>query len=151
MSMKRDSSLLVALAAVTVAGLLSAAPAGATRPEAVELETHGSFITRTGTWAASGAFTDAGTYVETPPKFGGPVGRGYLTLTGERGTITFHWVAKITFQSATARALEGHWRILSGTGVYRSLHGGGALEIVATIPTRAVDVVMVGTAHFDPT
>jgi hypothetical protein len=148
--MKRGFSLLAALVAVALAALLSAAPAGATRPEAVELEAHGSFVTQTGAWAASGLFTDAGTYVETPPQFGGPVGRGYLTLTSERGTITFHWVARITFQSALASALEGHWRMLSGTGDYRSLRGGGVLEIVVTVPTGTVDAVLVGTAHFDP-
>ena len=146
---------ITAISAVMVilVGLLPLCPrpAIASQPQSVSIHTYGSFLTRSGTFDASGVITDGGTYFEDRIFFGDGIGHGtvILTNTSGTGTITFIWQAAITSDDQNGRTLEGRWNIVSGTGVYTNVHGKGTLSILVVWATTEVDVMLSGIAHFD--
>ena len=147
-------ALAAALAAVAAVSL----PAGAlaTPPEPVAIELHGSLTgpaSIAGTWVSTGAVSDAGTYVESFEIRGRTV-HVTKTLTGSAGTIVIAAEAVVEFTSATtARFVAGHWRVVSGTGAYASLHGEGAPAAVSgyvDLAAGTIELLHEGVAHVDP-
>ena len=100
-----------------------------TRTAPVKIEMRGLL---TGPDSVSGTFTltigrieDSGTYTETFTIVGDVID-GVKVLTGTRGTVTMRVHGFIDFPTATTATFRGgRWRILSGTGAYAGLEGGG--------------------------
>jgi hypothetical protein len=105
----------------------------------------------TGTWMVSGAISDHGSYIE---RFGfeGSTILGVKTLTGAHGTITLRVKAEVVATSPTTIAFaHGQWRIVSGTGSYAGLVGGGSPATdpgSADLATGAVSVTHRGAVRF---
>jgi hypothetical protein len=112
----------------------AAAPAGATAATGharvpVKIETSGQF---TGPDTVSGTFTlrvgrikDSGTYTETFTIVGDVID-AVKVLTGSRGTLVIGVHTFIDLPTPTTPTFHGgRWRILSGTGAYCGLQGGG--------------------------
>ena len=143
---------MLTIALVCVAG---AAPAAATTRASVKIkiEMRGQF---TGPDSVSGTFRstigrieDSGTYTETFTIVGDVID-GVKVLTGARGTVTMRVHGFIDFPTATTATFRGgRWRILSGTGVYAGLEGGGrpGAKGGADLAAGTVNVSHRGTAR----
>jgi hypothetical protein len=120
--------MLAGTAILAVACLAAPLAATATAPAAVTIQMDGMLTGPTsvaGSWVATGAFDDAGTYVESV-RFAGETVHVIKALTGGHGTITLEAEAVAVATSQTSLAFKaGSWRIASGTGDYASLKGGG--------------------------
>lgn len=124
-------ALLAGTALTTVALAVLAPTASATAPEATTIA---GTVTQfgpppdfQGTWQASGAITDSGSFVETElhptgalansPTVG--VFQAVIVFSGSKGTFT------IAQQSQFTSFPEGSWQVRSGTGAYVRLSGRG--------------------------
>jgi hypothetical protein len=141
---------------VGVAALALAAPlgAGASAPEPVRIETHEVFTgpnSTAGTFTMSGAVSDSGISVVSFRLVGETI-HVVKTLSGSGGTITLAAQGVVRWTSpTTATFFAGHWRIVSGTGAYADLKGGGypGASGFADFATGTVAVVHEGQAHAD--
>ena len=139
------------LAAVFGLALLAPLSATASAPEPVTIAMHGVLTgpdSVAGTFTVSGAFSDAGTYVETY-RFAGNTIHGVKTLSGSYGTITLVVQAVVRWTSPTrAELFAGQWRLESGTGAYANVHGEGSPGATgsADLAAGTVDVVHEGLA-----
>lgn len=119
-----------ALAAVVLAVLASTASATAPQPMTIagtvtQFGPPGDFQ---GTWQASGAISDSGSFVETEAHptgtFGNPaivgVFQAVIVFSGSKGTFTIAQQSK-----STSFFPEGTWQIQSGTGAYERLSARG--------------------------
>lgn len=137
-----------------VAALAAAAPAAAAAPEPVTIAMHGHFTgpsSVAGTWEAVGAVTDAGTYVETFRITGDAI-HGEKVLTGSQGTIVIAVNAVVVWLSPTLATFRaGAWRIVSGTGAYAGLRGGGhpGASGFGDLATNTVEVAHEGQVDDD--
>jgi Protein of unknown function (DUF3224) len=131
---------LLLTAAVVIFGAVAAlagSTASAAAPVAISIE--GTVIQFGpppqfhGVWHSSGAFSDAGTFVETEYHATGslphsPVVGAFqavIVFSGPQGTFTVAQEAIFT-----PKALGGHWQVVSGTGAYDDLNGHGSFEFV---------------------
>lgn len=147
----KSTSLACALVVVLTQAVAAQAPHATITIEA----------TRTGlmgTFEASGAFTDVGTFVVQNPIAGGPGPGRFLnihsteTFTGAAGTFTM--VRKVTAiwgDDPSIRTLDGNWVVISGTGAYEGLHAHGTLSgIVQGFPPAEVfELTYTGKADND--
>jgi hypothetical protein len=147
----RSCQLLLA-AIVTLA---LAAPATATQPQPQQFETIGSMTgpnTAAGTWIGTGLVEGTGTYTETF-RFAGKTIHGTKVLVSPSGTIVLQIRNIVVFLDAcTVEFKAGSWRISEATGAYARLKGRGAPGTTAksvNVCTGFIDVVHVGTAHYD--
>lgn len=144
----------MAIALALLAAALSALPADANRGEAVRIEMVGQLTgpnTIEGTWTATGALDDAGTYSETFEILGERI-TGTKLLVGRAGTITLKAQGEILWLSAcTATFAGGNWRLLDGTGTYERVTGNGhpvtTPESSGDVCTGLVRIVHVGRAR----
>ena len=144
-------AMLAGVAAIALAVPLTA---GANAPEPVSIETHGVFTgpdSTAGTFTISGVVSDSGTYADTF-RLAGETLHVVKTLSGSGGTITLAAQGVVRWTSpTTATFFAGHWRIVSGTGAYADLKGGGypGASGTANFATGTVDVVHEGQVHAD--
>jgi hypothetical protein len=141
------------LAAIITLAL--AAPAAATQPQPQQFETIGSMTgpnTAAGTWIGTGLVEGTGTYTETF-RFAGKTIHGTKVLVSPSGTIVLQIRNIVVFLDAcTVEFKAGSWRISEATGAYARLKGRGAPGTTAksvNVCTGFIDVVHVGTAHYD--
>jgi hypothetical protein len=140
------SALVCAVGALALAAPLVA---GASAPEPVSIETHGVFTgpdSTAGTFVISGALSDSGTYVDSF-RLAGETLHVVKTLSGDGGTITLTAQGVVRWTSpTTATFFAGHWQVVSGTGAYADLQGGGypGASGSANFATGTVDVVHEG-------
>ena len=149
-------NLIALLAVAGSAVTLAVAPATASQPEPIAIQTYGHFTgpnSVAGVWTltdASGAVVDSGTYTETF-RFAAETLHVEKVLVGSRGTLVLHaeGIAVITGTIATFKA--GNWHIADGTGAYEGLHAGGTPATgpgsFADLATGVVHVSHVGQAH----
>jgi hypothetical protein len=148
---KRVATLLAAaglsILALPAAGLAS-------QPDAVSLELNGVITgpdSVAGSWVATGAVSDSGTYVETYDIRGATV-HVVKRLTGSQGTIELAAQAVMVFTSPSVAVFKaGQWRFVSGTGAYATLQGEGspAAGGFVDIGAGTISVTHVGIAHYD--
>ena len=121
--------LLLATVCVVASWLLAPTQAGASSvPTDVTIHT---LRTDTDTWSATGAITNAGTFVDPTAFFGGPATfHVHRTFTGDNGTFNVTGNVRILPSSNpdVGFYVVGRWAITSGTGVYANAHGGGAID-----------------------
>jgi hypothetical protein len=102
-----------------------------------------------GTFEASGAFADAGSFAVQGPVFGGPGPGAFVnvhateTFTGADGAFTIVRNVRVTWgDDPTTRTITGTWAVISGTGAYEDLHAAGTLSgTVAGFPPAEIFVV----------
>ena len=123
------------LKATLVAGVLVAAVAhpAAAMPAPITIET-----TRqgpSGSFEASGAFADVGTFAVQAPVFGGPGPGRFVnvhateTFSGEDGSFTLVRTLRVTWgDDPGVRSITGTWVVIAGTGAYEDLHAQGTLS-----------------------
>ena len=149
----KKATLFLLVAAALAAVALPAAAAGS-RPQPVEFQLRGQFTgpaTVGGTWTATGAVEDSGTYTEAFELSGQTV-HGVKTLVGARGTITIEARARIVFTSPTTAVFEdGNWLVVDATDAYAALHAEGSPAGTGTadFATGTVTVAHDGLAHYD--
>ena len=145
-------TLAFAVAAALAAAVASGA--SATRPEPVTLDLVGHVTgpgTIAGTWTATGAVADAGTYTETF-RFVGDTVHVEKVLVGSRGTMVVAATATVTWVNAcTATFAAGNWTLAGTHGSYTSLQGGGEpaadAASFADVCTGAIHITHEGRAH----
>lgn len=122
---------LVAIVSMALLGLMAiSGPAQASTPAALTINVH-----RDGgdTWSASGAFSDSGSFIESPgvPSFfAGSSSTFHVvrTFIGADGTFSTRADVRITAtDDPNVLAVTGRWAVLSGTGAYENLSGAGAI------------------------
>jgi hypothetical protein len=137
--------LLLAVAIATV--MASVAPA--MPPQAVTINVDrgsaGDF------WSSSGVFTDSGTLADAPQKLTRTgTYHVFRTYSGSDGTFVARADVKIvTTASPGVFAVTGYWTIISGSGVYASLHGTGTLSETFDANAGTVVGAWEGFVHFD--
>ena len=152
----KGSKVFIAFVAALAAMAAFPVAAQATQPEPVVIEMNGVATgpnSVTGTWAASGAVADAGTYEETF-RFRGNTAHVVKRLTGAEGTIVLKAKAVVVWISPTvATFAAGQWRFASGTGAYEDLHGQGSPAVgdgsSFDAATGVAIVTHEGVAHYD--
>lgn len=134
------------LAAVFLLVGPSAATAAPPSPVAIDLFPSQFCCPEIGTWQASGAINDSGTYVRTghhetgsiPDCFCNFEHNGVFTeeflLTGSQGTLTL----KAEQQVLPTRGFEGPWQVESGTGAYAGASGHGTDQFF--VPTLTLSM-----------
>ena len=128
---------LIACLGLFNAGVLSAR---ADAPQSVTLRLTVIFAANGGTWAATGAIRDSGTFRSTDKDFhGASVTAPVLTVqtqdifTGAGGTFTLTWEHRFTATSDPCINLaQGEWRIAGLSGAYATLVAEG-LEAVSMV------------------
>ena len=146
--------LLVAVVAAVASLAAFPVAAHATQPEPVKLEMNGVATgpnSVVGSWVATSAVEDAGSYMETL-QFRGKTIHVVKTLTGDNGTIVLKGQAVVVWISPTvATFAAGQWRIMSGTGAYARLHGHGspAASGFFDAATGVARITHEGAAHYD--
>src|SRR5262245_13932640 len=151
----RKPTLFGLLVALIVAA--TAMGAGATPPQDVTLRLDGlldpASLTVTGTWTASGAVPDSGTYTERVRLAGHSI---LLTkqLHGSQGSIVLVAQAVMDVSGAGIAPFRGgSWSFVCGTGAYKTLHGSGSPaasgDSFGSFVTGQVQIVHTGEAHYD--
>ncbi|TMD60044.1 MAG: hypothetical protein E6I87_07795 [Chloroflexi bacterium] len=129
--------VLAVIAAAAIAASLAVATqstANAAPPVAVSIQIMPTtfFPVELGTWSASGAISDSGTYVRTEVDATGSIPscpcapehtgafKEVFVLTGSQGTLTVKEEALLRTSGVT-----GVWQITSGTGAYERASGHG--------------------------
>lgn len=77
---------------------------------------------------------------------------GIKVLQGANGEITLRFDVQIVPNGPGQLLATGRWRILSGTGVYTNLHGGGDVHTTIDLTTSppSLHAQYSGQGHFDP-
>ena len=120
--------LLLTLAFVAV-GACQASPALGSPRQTFSIQTTGVLTSETsasGTFTTSGAVLDAGLYTETFRLVGNTI-HAVKTLEGANGSLVVAITGVVENPTASTVSFRaGHWRIVSATGDFAGLHGGGS-------------------------
>jgi hypothetical protein len=149
----RIAAFAVPLAA---AAAMIAFPAAAARPQAIRIDMAGALTgpnSVSGTWSASGAVADGGTYTETFRIVGNTI-HGEKILVGRKGTIVLDVRGLVVPTSAcTVTFAAGSWRVVTGSAAYESMRGEGEPVVepgsFGDLCTGAVRVSHAGRASVD--
>jgi hypothetical protein len=155
---------VVSLLVVGVISLALAAPTLASQPDTVAISTEGAAVgnTQVGTFMATGAIVDDGTYAfDTDAHkafafagFGAPtfgIARSLEFFAGQDGTFTLQNVVKFSLtDSIGVFVVEGTWAVVSGTGDYADLRGQGTITgvIDASGELETFAFEFLGTVHY---
>jgi hypothetical protein len=150
--MQRLARVLVAAALIASLTVL-VAPASASSPVSETIVLVRDAQNVEAGWSASGTFSDQGSWTTDRGVCGGCVQSpvvGALSLittqTGANGstfTLQFHWIF-----NAFGLPLPQSWSVLSGTGDYATLRGGGDFT-VADQPDGSRVFTLTGQVHFN--
>jgi hypothetical protein len=145
------------LAAVLLGSLALAAgglaTAGAAGRQMLTLALHGQIVgpaSIVGTWQATGAIDDGGSYTETFRfSHDGSFVRAEKVLVGAAGTIVVEAHAHVVYQSRThATFTGGSWHVEFGTGAYALLQARGRPAVTADsfadLTTNQAEITHVG-------
>jgi hypothetical protein len=160
---RRDPVRLLANLLLVVMALAFAAPTLADEPDQVAITTEGAEVggTQLGTFVATGAIVDAGTYAFDLDShkafafagFGAPtfgIARSLEFFTGQNGSFTLQNVVRFSLtDSPGVFAVEGTWAVVSGTRAYAALRGQGTITgvIDASGAGELFTFEFTGTAH----
>ena len=135
-----------------VLNLALAAAAAASPRDSVVIDLDTVIGSGVGTWEASGAIDDAGTFV-----FSSVHARGNFTqvrtvhivieFTGAEGTFTARLQTRIGIEPACVWPDNGHWVIVSGTGAYDGLKGTGSHASDVNVCTGSAPAEWDGSVH----
>ena len=157
---RRSTGLAVALA-VVLSVVVSAPIANAgSAPQSVTIDTHKQLGPFTGTWTATGALSDGGSFASVAATFGASGAPTFHTLhvvyrfTGTEGTFDIRADLQEgpTAENPDIWYSEGTWSVVAGTGAYASLRGQGRVTgfVDQTDPNyQYADRVYAGEAHLN--
>ena len=150
----RQTRVIGAVVAAVVALVAVAGPVGAATPQQVTIVSHVTFnpdgpnygdFTASGEAVDSGLICGSGTFVDTAIRFAGfQSNRGMvqllvvkeLTCDDQSGTI----IVKLQIQANFDTGIESFtWVVLSGTGDYAHVRGGGSGSTVPNPPTGNIN------------
>ena len=140
--MERAIVLLAVVSAAFGTAVSAAAPTLASTPPTVMIHI---LRTDTDTWSSTGAFSDAGPFVDVggvPAFFAGRSSTFHVvrTFTGADGTFDARVDVRITpTDDPDVLAVEGRWAVLSGTDGYQDLHGAGAAHESFDLTTGVIE------------
>lgn len=147
----------IALVLTLIVIALALAPgAAASQRGAVTIETQKPFGPSPGTFSATGAISDSGTFVNSSFVFGGLGAPNFVsvhatqTFAGAFGTFTLRVDIKET-ATADPNVLtdNGTWAVIDGTGAYATLQGGGQVTGTADDNTGVISRTYTGAVHFN--
>lgn len=139
--------LALVLGLIAAASVVWAAPAQATEPQSVTVT-----VSRPAdVWSASGAFADAGSFADDRVVLTRSLTyHAFRTLTGSAGTFTVRGDVRIVpTDTPGVFDVVGRWTVISGTGAYGTLHGGGTISETFNAVAGTVVGVWTGSVHFD--
>src|SRR5215210_2080498 len=123
--------LVIGIVVVFAAGVPVAA---ATEAQAVTITTEKAFGPVPGTFDATGAFTDSGSFANTSFVFGALGAPKFVSIhvvqvfQGTQGSITLRADIKESLtQDPLVLVDSGTWAIIEGTGAYETAHGRGTV------------------------
>ena len=129
--------------------------ASATQGGAVTISTQKPFGPSPGTFAATGAISDSGTFFNLSIAFGGLGAPSFVSIhatqefDGALGSFTIRADIKETVTADPNVATdEGTWAVISGTGAYSSLTGQGQVTGTANESTGVISRTYSGTVRF---
>lgn len=136
--------------------LVLAPGAAASQGSAVTIETQKPFGPSPGTFSATGAISDSGTFVNSSFVFGGVGAPNFVsvhatqTFDGALGTFTLRVNIKETAtEDPNVLTDKGTWAVIDGTGAYETLRGSGQVTGTADDNTGVISRTYTGTVHFD--
>jgi hypothetical protein len=130
MSTKLTALAALAVAAVTLTSVAAAGPDAAKQRVAITMNDleHGTFVL---TPLQAGTLKrDSGT-ASRVSKGSGVVTRGNYTLEGQRGSLTIRERIEWFIAGSGYNVATGTWKVVSGTGEYAEVAGGGRIAHVA--------------------
>jgi hypothetical protein len=149
----RKTTLILALILLT----LSWAPsARASQRGAVMITTEKPFGPSPGSFSATGAISDSGTFFNTRIAFGGVGAPNFVSVhvtqefDGAFGSFTLRADIKETPTAGDPNVAtdEGTWAVISGTGAYSAMRGQGQVTGTADENTGVISRTYTGTVHF---
>lgn len=143
------SRVLLGLVLLLVWG---AAPAAASAPEGVVIELETRIGSGMGTFEATGAIQDEGTFAFSSSHVHGNFTQVtsvhvVMEFTGIQGTFTALLQSLIEVGPPCVWADQGRWVIVSGTGTYAGLQGTGVHDSELNICTGEAPAVWHGSVH----
>lgn len=146
----------VACVAAASGALLLIAPLAATaggggRVMIAERNVFTSGTTQSGTFHMAGALSDSGsataTFTITPSGDSRAFIDGDHVLTGQLGTLVVRTHAVVYPFPAPRAFVEGKWTVVSGTGAYAGMKGGGTVRAVGDFTNFTATIVREGAIN----
>jgi hypothetical protein len=154
--MKLVTAFVTACVALAVAGGVGASPTNSS-PAAVSIDlfpTQFCCPQEIGTWQASGAINDSGSYVRSGGRSTGSLDRQdfcqpehtaafgeVFVLTGSLGTLTVKDEELVVPTGELCPPSTGVWQVVSGTGAYAGVKGHGKSQF---FKTPVLDLALTG-------
>lgn len=147
---------LVALAVMAASAVALAASTSASASQEITIDTAKPPGPVSGTFAATGAFSDSGAINNLSigfsalgaPEFG--ITHVTVLFTGDDGTFTLKAQITETLTSDPNVLTDmGTWTIISGTGAYADLHGRGTVTGAVDDNVPLISRTYQGEVHFD--
>jgi hypothetical protein len=154
MKMKRKrwiAMLVAALGAIFAIVPLAASGGSGGHVMIAERNLFTSASTQDGTFSIAGAISDSGpdhaTFTVTPSGDGSAILEGDHTLQGSLGTLVVHTRARVYPFPALRAFVEGKWNVVSGTGTYEDMHGGGSVKAVGDFTNGTATIIRDGAVN----
>lgn len=161
---RRRAAVLLTIISLAVAGVVGAgqssaaladSPDGLRAAQALTITTAKPFGPVPGTFEATGAFTESGTFTNTSFVFAALGAPGLVSIhtvqvfEGTQGSITIRADIKETLtQDALVLVDSGTWAIIDGTGTYETLRGRGTVTGTADEHSGVISRTYMGTVRF---
>ena len=133
-----------------------ATEATASQRTGVTIETQKPFGPSPGTFSATGAMSDSGTFFNSSLAFGGLGAPNFVSVhvtqsfEATLGTFTLRADIKETAtDDPNVLTDEGTWAVIEGTGAYETLRGQGQVTGTADDNQNLISRTYAGTVHFD--
>ena len=110
-----------------------------------------SSSTQDGTFSIAGAISDSGqdhaTFTVTPSGDHSAVLEGDHVLQGSLGMLVVHTRARVYPFPAARAFVEGKWNVVSGTGTYAGMNGGGSVKAVGDFVNGTATIIRDGAVN----
>ena len=107
--------------------------------------------TQSGTFSIAGALSDTGeveaTFTVTPSGDSSAVLEGDHVLQGSLGTLVVRTRARVYPFPAPRVFVIGKWNVVSGTGAYAGMEGGGSVKAVGDFTTGTATIIRDGAVN----
>lgn len=139
-----------------VGGLAAAVPLAASGGSGghvmiAERNVFSSGSTQDGTFSIAGAISDSGpahaTFTVTPSGDSSAVLEGDHVFSGTLGALVVHTRARVYPFPAARSFVEGKWSVVSGTGEYAGMNGGGSVKAVGDFVNGTATIIRDGAVN----
>lgn len=144
-------AVMAALGAIFAIVPLAASGGSGGKVMIAERNVFTSSSTQSGTFSIAGAISDSGTvsveFTLTPRGDDRAFIDGDHVLQGSLGTLVVRTHAMVFTGSAPRVFVEGRWVVVSGTGAYAGMEGGGSVRAVADFTNGTVTIIREGAVN----